>query len=77
MSYTPLKVKYGSVMGHDPASIFVGMGQMTWPGFFGMEPRILAGVSFGLGALAMHLMHRSRVLGMNRRSRRSGRRRRR
>lgn len=47
-----------------------GLGQMTWPGFFGMEPHILAAASFAAGALTMHMMHRYRVLGMNRRRRR-------
>lgn len=70
MSYTPLKVKYGSVMGHDPASIFVGMGQAGSEGDWRLFIYGILGGTFAAGALTMHLMHRYRVLGMNRRSRR-------
>lgn len=70
MSYTPLKVKYGSVMGHDPASIFVGMGQARSEGDWRLLIYGILGGTFAAGALTMHLMHRYRVLGMNRRSRR-------
>lgn len=45
---------------------FVPLGQMSWPGVLGLEPRLLAAGSFAAGALAMHLLHRFRLLGMNR-----------
>jgi hypothetical protein len=42
----------------------LGLGQMTWPGLFGVEPRLLAGGAFVAGALAMHLAHKYHWLGM-------------
>lgn len=63
MSYTPLKVKYGSVMGHDPASIFVGMGQIETST---VAP--VVGIAMGLAALAA--LSRGSIRRNRRRSRR-------
>jgi len=74
MSYK-LKVRYGTAVEpwHTLAPWYragtTAMGQMTWPGVFGMEPHLLAAGSFGAGMLAMYLLRRMRMKA-NRRPRR-------
>jgi hypothetical protein len=94
MSYTPLKVRYGtavepwhalSLFYHYDTPLPVirdwtkssrSLGQIspTTDMLIGVAPYIGAG--FVAGAIAMHLAHRYRILGMNRRVRRNRRRRR-
>lgn len=92
MSYTPLKVRYGTAV--EPwhsLSLFYhydtplpairdwtkssrALGQWDWTS----DTRFIGVTAFLAGAAAMHLAHRYRKLGMNRRSRvRRNRRRRR
>jgi hypothetical protein len=70
MSYTPLKVRYGTAVEpwHTLAPWYRGLGQLdTGVLIYGS-----LGAAFAAGALAMHLAHRFGVLGMrkNRRRRR-------
>jgi hypothetical protein len=72
MSY---KVKYGTAVepwhtlslfySPDTVRMYPGLGQASDATSYGT-----LGVAFAAGMLTMHLMHRSRVLGMNRRRRR-------
>jgi hypothetical protein len=75
MSYTPLKVKYGtSVEPWHTLAPWYGLGQLTQTQMWGVVIYGSLGAAFAAGALTMHLMHKYRVLGMNRRPRRNRRR---
>jgi hypothetical protein len=75
MSY---KVRYGTAVepwhtlslfySPDTVRMYPGLGQ-AGPSFETLMYGVL-GATFAAGMITMHLMHRSRVLGMNRRRRR-------